>query len=40
MSNTDKTILDMTPQELKDFRNSQPCDEMGMDDFEGVDEDA
>ena len=35
-----KPIEDMTPEELKEFRNSLPCDEMGIDDLEGVDEDA
>lgn len=40
MSNTDNTIFDMTPEELKDFRNSQPCDDLTADDIEGVDTNA
>lgn len=31
MSEPIKSIEEMTPEELKSFRNSLPCDEMGFD---------
>lgn len=37
MNEPTKPIEDMTPEELKEFRNSLPCDEMGSDgESEGV----
>ena len=31
-----RQIEDMTPNELFDFRNANCCDEMGLDEVEGV----
>ena len=40
MTEPNKPIEEMTPEELKEFRNSLPCDDLGREDSEGVEDNA